>query len=514
MGCRNSRAGRRADEESPPDVDPNSSDPIPSSYPVKSNGEQSSESDNTSTCFTPLMTGNGAKPLPSYQSNENIDTTPADTILDIGDDDRRSNATMDSGKLDVQRGENTGGSKCNLFNTERAVSNNDVSTTIVEADKPTVSPSPPTVLSQATPTITPPPITYQSIEKPYYSYNSVINCRYSITETSELSADPDHYNEDRVFFAKTDDVIVMAVFDGHDGNKASGLVEQYLFSKFINPDVLVGLRFETKATLYALIDDVERVFFQKINDYIEEKNDIQSTLPKGLNSYQASLLYPDKINRLQEIEPELAGGTTAVIAVVFNNNLYVANVGDSRAIAVYRKHFEKFRQLSVDHCVDNEDELERLKDLGLDIEQIKRNGRLGSHENTRSIGDYNIKKGYKDVDILSSATGPPGIATPSISGPYPINDIEYILLMSDGVYKTLECLTDPPTSDVYPRLLQLIQKAEKSANLQDIAREVLQDIEALHKEAYYDSAMTDPRSTVAVNCRKRDDMTLMVLHFS
>lgn len=273
MGCCTSRAGRRADEESPPDVDPNSPDPIISSSNVENNGEQqSSDSDNT-TCTTPLMVGNGTN-QPSYQSNENIDT-----ILDIGDDDRRSNATMDSGKLDVQRGENTGGSKCNLFNTERAVSNNNVSLT-VEADQPTASPAPPTVSPQATPIKAPPPITYQSIEKPYYSYNSVINCRYSITETSELSADMDHYNEDRVFFANTDEVIVMAVFDGHDGNKASGMVEQYLYSKCINPDVIVGLRFETKATLYGLINDVERVFFEKMNDYIKEKNEIQSTLPK------------------------------------------------------------------------------------------------------------------------------------------------------------------------------------------------------------------------------------------
>ena len=113
----------------------------------------------------------------------------------------------------------------------------------------------------------------------------------------------------------------------------------------------------------------------------------------------------------------------------------------------------------------------------------------------------------------SSATGPPGISTPEVKGPYPINDMEYILLMSDGVYKTLECLTDPPSSDVYPRLLQLIQKAEKKTDVKDIASGVLQDIKTLHEEAYYNSAMTDPRSTVAVNCRKRDDMTLLVLHF-
>ncbi|XP_011404152.1 PREDICTED: TGF-beta-activated kinase 1 and MAP3K7-binding protein 1-like [Amphimedon queenslandica] len=349
----------------------------------------------------------------------------------------------------------------------------------------------------------------------YFSYYSIENARYSIeAESKVMSSFPDHTNEDKCFIltprSTQDDPIIMAVFDGHDGSKGSTLAEGMLYSRFINPDVLDELKANPMETLNQLILETEKKFFREIRNFVEEKDDILGTLPKGVTSYEAYILYPEKINRLQEIEPELAGGTTAVIAVVFNNNLYVANVGDSRAIAVYK---DQHKQLSVDHGVDNEDELKRLKDLGLDIEQIKRNGRLGSHENTRSIGDYNIKIGYKDVDVLSSATGPPGIAIPSINGPYPINDIEYILLMSDGVYKTLEYLTDPPTSDVYPRLLQLIQEAEKSVDLQDIANKVLQDIKISHEVVYYDSAMTDPRSTVAVNCRKRDDMTLIVLKF-
>ena len=59
------------------------------------------------------------------------------------------------------------------------------------------------------------------------------------------------------------------------------------------------------------------------------------------------------------------------------------------------------RQLSVDHDTDNEHELQRLARLGLDPDKIRREGRVGSHQNTRSIGDYSMKGGYKDFDIVS-----------------------------------------------------------------------------------------------------------------
>ena len=56
----------------------------------------------------------------------------------------------------------------------------------------------------------------------------------------------------------------------------------------------------------------------------------------------------------------------------------------------------------MDHTVENEDELFRLQFLGLDPEDLKKTGRLGSQENTRCIGDYGIKQGYKDVETIRS----------------------------------------------------------------------------------------------------------------
>ena len=122
-----------------------------------------------------------------------------------------------------------------------------------------------------------------------------------------------------------------------------------------------------------------------------------------MTSYQAHQHYPVEVAALQQIEPRIVGGSTAVLAVIVNNQLYVANVGDSRAVLIYEKADSTLavQQLSVDHGVENEDELRRLEGLGLNRGELRRAGRLGTQENTRSIGDYYIKRGYKNVDILA-----------------------------------------------------------------------------------------------------------------
>lgn len=63
----------------------------------------------------------------------------------------------------------------------------------------------------------------------------------------------------------------------------------------------------------------------------------------------------------------------------------------------------KVEQISVDHNTNNEEELRRLAGCGLDPKKLQQCGRLGMQQNTRSIGDYSIKGGYKNVDVLRQA---------------------------------------------------------------------------------------------------------------
>ena len=53
------------------------------------------------------------------------------------------------------------------------------------------------------------------------------------------------------------------------------------------------------------------------------------------------------------------------MAVVCGNKLYVANVGDSRAVVIYQTPNGTLEtlQLSTDHDVKNEDELKRFEQL-------------------------------------------------------------------------------------------------------------------------------------------------------
>ena len=48
---------------------------------------------------------------------------------------------------------------------------------------------------------------------------------------------------------------------------------------------------------------------------------------KGMNQFEMYSKYPEQIQKLQQIETDLTGGTTAVVALIINNRLYVANVG-------------------------------------------------------------------------------------------------------------------------------------------------------------------------------------------
>ena len=91
---------------------------------------------------------------------------------------------------------------------------------------------------------------------------------------------------------------------------------------------------------------------------------------------------------------------------------------------------------------------------------------------------------------------------------------EYIIVMSDGVYKTLEAIDGGDTKKSGNDLIvEMIEKHGTGKKWNSVAINILQEIRQTQYDLYQISASEDVRSPMAIANRKRDDMTLLVYKF-
>jgi hypothetical protein len=93
---------------------------------------------------------------------------------------------------------------------------------------------------------------------------------------------------------------------------------------------------------------------------------------------------------------------------------------------------------------------------------------------------------------------------------------KYLLLMTDGVYKSIESAFDHKESiDSNKVLTSTLQTslARHPGEFEHLSDRILERICRIHRDTYEKSAKEDPRSPRAVACRKRDDMTLVMYKF-
>lgn len=111
-----------------------------------------------------------------------------------------------------------------------------------------------------------------------------------------------------------------------------------------------------------------------ISDLLAERTSLLCEIPEGLNSYEAYQKMPHVVENIKRINCELSSGTAAAIVLIYNNKLYVANVGNCRVLLCQtdQNSVLKVVQLSADHDLKNEDELLRLSQLGINIGNLRK----------------------------------------------------------------------------------------------------------------------------------------------
>ena len=108
------------------------------------------------------------------------------------------------------------------------------------------------------------------------------------------------------------------------------------------------------------------------------------------------------------------------------------------------------------------------------------------------------------LPFLSAATEEPVIAEPHICGGFPIDESFFCLvLMSDGVYKSIEEVSDTENSN-FDVIRLVTEELQCQNNLTGVAQAVVDRIGRAHHDTYMNQ-MT--------KCQKRDDMTLLIRIF-
>ncbi|XP_076147688.1 TGF-beta-activated kinase 1 and MAP3K7-binding protein 1 [Alosa pseudoharengus] len=329
------------------------------------------------------------------------------------------------------------------------------------------------------------------------------NCVYGTDGKGTQS----HPYEDGHFRFRGEDCFLYGVFNGYDGSRVANFMSQSLTA-----ELLLGQLNSThsdadvRRILSQAFDAVEKSYFETIGDVLAEKANLQSQIPEGALFHQLSPQCQKLSDRLGVLEQEVNGGATAVVALILNNKLYIANVGTNRALLCKATSDGQNQVIQIGraHTTDNEDELTRLAQLGLDTNRLRQTSLIAGQSSTRRIGDYKVKFNYTDIDVLSAAKNKPIIAEAEIHGGQSLEGVTgFLLLMSEGLIKALESAHGPEQANQEMVAMVAAELAQQTT-LEAAAQSVVERVKRLHHDAFVSGRQR------ASHCARHEDMTLLV----
>ncbi|XP_047979518.1 LOW QUALITY PROTEIN: probable protein phosphatase 2C 40, partial [Salvia hispanica] len=283
------------------------------------------------------------------------------------------------------------------------------------------------------------------------------------------------------------------IYDGFNGRDAA--------------DFLAGTLYETITAHLNLLEwDLDQGLSKGADECF--KQSVLSSLQRALNQAESEFLY--MVEQEMDDRPDLVSiGSCVLLALLHGKNLYLLNLGDSRAVlATYNKGNEardseglRAVQLTDSHTVDNEDERIRvLNEHPNDPSTLVAGKVKGKLKVTRAFGvGYLKKKDMNDAlmgilrvrDLIS----PPYVSVePSVVAHEVSDSDHFVVLGSDGLFDFFSnnevvnlvhfyMLRNPSGDPAKFLVEQLVSRAADSAGF---SMEELMSIPADSKRKYHD----------------------------
>ncbi|KAL4465972.1 hypothetical protein ABPG74_004209 [Tetrahymena malaccensis] len=244
-----------------------------------------------------------------------------------------------------------------------------------------------------------------------------------------------------------DDACVFGVFDGHGGSEVAQFVKKYFVQELSkNPN------FKSKQNLGDALKEtfisIDKRMITK--EGIKELHQLRDPSRTGNNTdYDLQTIY---------------AGCTANVCLIYNNQLYVANSGDSRSVLCSK---DQPFAMSIDHKPDDKIELERIRAAGGFVAEGRVNGNLNL---SRAMGDFE----YKDISEQGGDKVYPKdpektmiTVVPDIKSKNLIATDRFLLMGCDGIW---ECKSNEELMEF------IIQRLDRNTPLKSILEELLDTI--------------------------------------
>ncbi|XP_056265430.1 TGF-beta-activated kinase 1 and MAP3K7-binding protein 1 isoform X2 [Pseudoliparis swirei] len=329
------------------------------------------------------------------------------------------------------------------------------------------------------------------------------NCVYGADGKGTQS----HPNEDgHLRFRGEDGCFLYGVFNGYDGGRVASFASQCLTAELLLGQLNARHSdSDVRRILTQAFDVVEKSFFETIDDALAEKAHLSNyLLPHNEN---VSFHQNQKVQeRLKELEQEVSGGATAVVALILQEKLYIAGVGSNRALLCRSSSDGQNQVLQIGrpHSTDNEEELQRLSALGVDPARVRQAGQVAGQSSTRRLGDYRVKFNYNEIELLSAAEARPVIAEPEIHGSQSLVGVTgFLLLLSEGLINALEAAHGPEQAN-QELVAMVAAELALQPGLQAVAQAVVERVKRLHRDVFASGRQR------ASDCSQHEDMTLLL----
>jgi len=210
---------------------------------------------------------------------------------------------------------------------------------------------------------------------------------------------------------------LFAVLDGHGGKEISTFVSRHLTEELLKNRHFAAEEFEL--ALYETFLHMDSLMTKA--EGLQELYKIQQDIPD---------CYSVSASALKEMENK--AGSTACVALLHRNSLYVANAGDSRCVLARGGHA---LDMSTDHKTSVSTESARVKRAGGTVYLGRVNGQLAL---TRSMGDFSYKSNPLAPADEQIITAKPDVKVEKLTP-----KDQFLILGCDGIWDVLssqECV--------------------------------------------------------------------------